>query len=284
MSDDDDGDGSRPVVESQCYVFSFRYSLPAWADEGDRASAKDFIVDDWRSRCDDYIFQLEYTDGVDTKGPSKGYGYEHGNWHFQGYFKLKTKQRASSLHWLYNTCLRGAEVTPASNSGKDRLRNYAMKTDTRRDGPWGKRRIYKGDDLPTVLHPWQAAIVKTLTGPIPKRVINWYWDKTGNIGKTAIAKYMCFHHGAVYFTPAKAGDILNLWSKHDSDVYIFALPRTMGTSVRRETPAAAATATRRRRSVGLAAVRGEIGVGGRKTRKRHHVEGTGSHPAPRAAL
>lgn len=55
----------------------------------------------------------------------------------------------------------------------------------------------------STLRPWQQALVSTLTDAsgnlkdASDRSIHWYWEPTGNVGKTALAKYLVHHFGAL---------------------------------------------------------------------------------------
>lgn len=70
-----------------------------------------------------------------------------------------------------------------------------MKAETRVAGPWADKPIYMGQDLPTVLYPWQEKLRTMITQTKPDdRTVFWIFEKEGNVGKTKFSKYMCFHH------------------------------------------------------------------------------------------
>lgn len=201
---------------NQVWVFSGRWGFSEWttemALEQQPALAK-FIA----PFCDDYIFQLEKS--------------ETGFVHYQMFIKLKNKTRAKTLAILWNQTLRGIELSQASINGKDALKRYAMKDETRIAGPWGMKEIYMGEDLITDLVPWQRDIDEYVQGPINDREIIWVCDKVGAGGKTALAKYLAYHRKAVFLGWGNTNDILNLVSKMESRIYVFNLTRTKPTTM-----------------------------------------------------
>lgn len=59
---------------------------------------------------------------------------------------------------------------------------------------------------PLELYPWQQEIVDIAVSEPDDRKIYWYYDKNGNRGKSAIAKYLCVHHKAILLS-GKAADM-----------------------------------------------------------------------------
>lgn len=45
---------------------------------------------------------------------------------------------------------------------------------------------------------WQLELVNIVKEIPDERTVHWYWSKNGNVGKTAIAKYLVVKHGATY--------------------------------------------------------------------------------------
>lgn len=89
--------------------------------------------------------------------------------------------------------------------------NYCCKPETR--APNGKV-FNKGWNLPeelkliTNLYDWQINIINLLQTEPDDRTINWYWEPTGNIGKTQFCKYIISKFQQVqYFTGGEAKDI-----------------------------------------------------------------------------
>lgn len=183
-------------------------------DEQEFRSLYTDLQDDLRPICEKFVFQLE-----------RG---EQGRLHYQGFIHLKEKQRSSTLRSTLLTAKRqGLYIAACSDAGKAAASRYAMKADTREDGPWADKNVYMGQDLPTKLYEWQEDVRKILLGPMEDRKIYWYYDHEGNLGKSKFAKYMKFHHDVPKITFGKCSDLLNLVTKQQNKkAYIFDLSRT----------------------------------------------------------
>lgn len=105
-----------------------------------------------------------------------------------------------------------------------------MKDATHVRGPWADKKIqppYKGQDLPEHLYPWQAEVMERCKLTPNDREINYIIDLRGNTGKSKFAKYMWFHHGALFLPWGKTGDILNYVAKNkDAGIFFFDLSRS----------------------------------------------------------
>jgi hypothetical protein len=142
---------------------------------------------------DHYIFQLEKT-GED-------------NWHYQGYFHTIKKHRVQELK-IIREGMGGIHITPASSEGKEALKGYCMKEETRQAGPWADKVIYLGADLITTLRPWQTWLHGKLLEEIDNRSIMWLYNPGGNAGKSVFIKYMCVKHDAGFLMRGQAKDLL----------------------------------------------------------------------------
>ena len=58
----------------------------------------------------------------------------------------------------------------------------------------------------TELYHWQKIALKLILTKDNNRKIWWFYDKTGNIGKSAFCKYLCIHHDAIILS-GKASDM-----------------------------------------------------------------------------
>jgi len=91
---------------------------------------------------------------------------------------------------------------------------YCMKEESRVEGPWGYNvEIRKPLKVIKELRPWQEQIKELLDEEPDDRKIHWYWEETGNVGKTAFAKWMCTKYSALYLT-GKAADCKYAISKY----------------------------------------------------------------------
>ena len=62
-----------------------------------------------------------------------------------------------------------------------------------------------------VLRPWQLELEKLLVGPCTNdRLIHWYWEPVGNVGKSAFCKYLIHKYKAIYIDEGKKSDLMNI--------------------------------------------------------------------------
>lgn len=192
---------------------SARWGFIKWTKDM-ALSFKDRLLKRLAMVCDDYVVQLERASST-------------GMYHYQMYLKLKMKTRPRTLAKAWNDEFRGIEMSACSAAGRETLRTYAMKEETRVAGPWGMKPIYMGDDLITDLMPWQQRLLDYVNGPPHDREILWFADVKGRSGKTALGKYLAYHKKAVYMTWAPTKDVLHLCSTMPKNgLYIFNLSRT----------------------------------------------------------
>lgn len=208
-----------PKVQNQLWI----YSITFFADLDKKNKVQSWM----RQHAKKYMFQLE-------KCPTTG------NTHFQCYVNLKEKQRVPTLIKSLNANgLSGATVLAASDAGKEALKDYCMKDDTRVAGPWADHPIYLGQDLPASLRPWQQEIVDLIGQDPDPRKIYWYYDEVGGAGKSILSKYLYFKYQIITLTIGKASDILNLvYKMQGRSCYIFDISRTVTAGVMTEVYAA----------------------------------------------
>lgn len=151
------------------------------------------------------------------------WGYEigeEGTPHLQGYIEFKKKCRPISViknkrvHW--EKC----------KGTKDDNFNYCSK-----GGHYFINGILqKPLKVISDLRPWQDDLMKILIEDADDRSILWYWEKKGNIGKSAFCKYLCFKHNALIVS-GKIADMKNAIMKWFIDkgyypsIVIFDVPR-----------------------------------------------------------
>ena len=168
--------------------------------------------------CEKYIFQREIGDS-ETK-------YEH----WQGYLMFKKKMRPMGIglpkgcHW--EKC----------RSPKHSIA-YCSKEDTAYKPI---QRFMKGIKVPRglmkvtydMLRPWQKDIANNHKEPCTMfdRIINWYWEPTGNIGKSVLSKYFVDQLGAIIIS-GKGNDCLYAIQQYvekngeGPDIIIMDIPR-----------------------------------------------------------
>ena len=58
------------------------------------------------------------------------------------------------------------------------------------------------------------------------RKIMWYWDQSGNTGKSFMANYLGLLHGATILTGGKYPDMAYIYAQKPTNIVIFDLSRT----------------------------------------------------------
>lgn len=173
-----------------------------------------------------YIFQLER-------------GGTANRLHYQGYIhivkgaKLRPQTLATTLN---GQGMYGIHISPASGAGKEALKTYCMKDETRVAGPWKdtdpkvltaaeSKRLQLID--PDHLYAWQRTVRDAIIGPCGDRKIDWLVDTGGNAGKSSFGKLMVAQGHALLLPFADAKDANNLVvNAGERKAYIFDLTRT----------------------------------------------------------
>lgn len=158
-----------------------------------------------------YVFQLEVGDS--------------GTKHFQGIVSWKNARTWSGMKkefpkWHFEVC---KDIKCAST--------YCSKRKGRLEGPWFKGFKIK-KDLKTIenLYKWQQQIEELLNQPADDRKIYWLVDRDGNLGKTALCKYICNRYNALYVS-GKAADIkygiTQYLENNELDIVLLDFPRSL---------------------------------------------------------
>lgn len=164
---------------------------------------KDSLLDWLNSRKDlSYIFQEETG--------------ENGTPHLQGVYKSKSpikwstlKKKFPEIHW------------EKTKSWKDAIK-YCSKEETRT----GK--IYKSDDIKITIKPkikdplegvelydYQKKVLKLLKKEPNERHVYWFWEDTGNMGKSSLVKHIYLkYEGNVVIANGKGNDVRNQINMH----------------------------------------------------------------------
>lgn len=199
--------------ESQVFHVDVRFSNTSW-DEAAAMNWHRALETTYMDYAKHYMFQLE-------KGETTG------TYHFQGTMNLKERVRPKALAIKLNDIFKGIRVVATSTNGVKALQEYCMKDDTRVQGPWSDSPVYRGQDLPTELLPYQKQLEMYILGQVNPREIIWIYDIFGNSGKSIWAKYMYFHHKVMKLTWGDTSNMINVIYKTGAQrAYIFDLSRT----------------------------------------------------------
>lgn len=123
---------------------------------------------------------------------------EEGTPHLQGYVEFKKKVRprniiCKEIHWE-----------------KARFSKAINKTYCSKDGHyWIDGVEVKPIKIITNLYDWQSDIVKILEADADDRTINWICESTGNVGKSALVKYICVKNKTAIVVSGKSNDMKN---------------------------------------------------------------------------
>lgn len=177
----DAGNTKIPRQRARCYVFTLNNpSEKGFSDLAHLAQIfRNFGAKSW-------VYQLEEGE---QKTP-----------HVQGVIQFENpkdfscvKEMISKAHW-----------EKCKNFRKSIL--YCSKT-PRLEGPY-YHNVKVKKDLKTItnLYKWQQQILDIINSPPDDRKIYWLVDKDGNLGKTALCKFLCHNYNALYLS-GKSNDI-----------------------------------------------------------------------------
>ena len=142
---------------------------------------------------------------------------ECGTPHLQGYVEFKSKLRPLGLfsfkriHW------------EKAKGSKEENITYCSKQNV-----IASLGLPKPIKVLSNLYDWQSKIETIALTEPDDRSIYWYWDDTGNIGKSAFIKYMIVKHKVLFCSGGKHTDIMNLVFNQDMDTcncVMFDIPR-----------------------------------------------------------
>ncbi|MBA7548452.1 hypothetical protein ES705_40910 [subsurface metagenome] len=132
---------------------------------------------------------------------------ESGTPHLQGTIKLKVRQRLTQLK-----CIDPGIHWEPTKSVKASIA-YCSKEASRNGSQW-----VHGITLPKVVkthepYGWQKQVIDIIATEPDERTIHWFWEPTGNVGKTCLCKYLVVKHNALMLT-GKSNDMYNMLAKY----------------------------------------------------------------------
>lgn len=148
---------------------------------------------------------------------------ESGTPHLQGYIEFKKKLRPVGLysfkaHWekKKGTILQAITYTQKEDTrtGRQFLRNI--------------RKIRLVECI-TNLYPWQRGVEKIVESIPSSRTVYWFWEPIGNVGKSAMVKYLCLKHQAMLISGKSADikyQIANCKEGQYPDTILYDIPRS----------------------------------------------------------
>lgn len=139
-----------------------------------------------KAHCTDYVMQEEIGN--------------NGNPHIQAGLYYKNAVSFNTIKTQFPLC----HIESAKNWIA--LKKYCQKAETRN----GKTIMKQGVKDPLEnreLRPFQKTVIEILSGEPDDRKIHWFWEPTGNVGKTALCKHICLKYPDAIFVNGKAADM-----------------------------------------------------------------------------
>lgn len=203
--DTEGGNTNSPSVTQKAPKQHRRWCFTLNNPEVDKVDRLLYILPD---HCQAYIFSLE-------KGAS-------GTQHYQGYLEFKNGKTLGGCVKL----IPRAHFEVAKGTRDDNIK-YCSKAPLQ--GPWRHGLPEPVEDPINQMRPWQAEAVEIYKSKPDNRTIHWYWEESGGIGKTSLAKHLCLK-GDCLFVSGKASDVkyaVAEWvnSGKPLKAVIFGLPR-----------------------------------------------------------
>ena len=153
---------------------------------------------------------------------------ESGTAHLQGHFEFTRKIRP--VGFFKGTPLQKAHWEKTKN--RMAAIQYCSKLDTRNGNTYKKgfpNSVFRKARCITKeqLYPWQRYIVNECSMIPDDRTINWIHEDKGNVGKSALVKYLCIHENAMLIS-GKGADIKYQVASAEffPDVIVYDIPRT----------------------------------------------------------
>lgn len=185
---------------------------PTNPSRGNFAKRWTFTLNNYSEEQFQNIKNICGTNGTYILGREVG---KEGTPHIQGYFECKKRIRAiqffgvKEIHFEVAKGNRDQNIAYCSKEG-----NYETNF-----------KIKKPLKIIEELKPWQKSVENIIQTEPDERSIYWFWDETGNTGKTVLTKYLCHKYNAIPVEGKKA-DILYVCAEFESECYIFDLSRT----------------------------------------------------------
>lgn len=183
------------------------------------------IVESWcKENCKDYVFQLEES--------------KAGMIHFQMVISLKkknfTKKVLESISNYTKFSSSSINVQPSLSGNKSF--SYAMKEETRIDGPWSNQALTNFAAVktlcPTKFYNWQKLMYNISMSEPDDRTIYHILDRQGSRGKTQLVKYLAINHpkeiGVISCTGSANQLVSSIIQMGIKNTYILDIPRSKG--------------------------------------------------------
>lgn len=182
---------------------------------------------------------------AEAYGFQKEKGKKNGVEHYQGTFDVgASRTRWSQLEAKFQKIAKEPLLFPKCDylekSESKAADRYAMKEDTRMDGPWWKGVQFEEIAEETVyrveieIRPWEQRIIdRVLDVSADDRKIWWFWEPYGGLGKTTFQKWIFQGYKNVIVLGGKAADmkmgVINYLETNEGvypEIVIINIPKT----------------------------------------------------------
>jgi len=158
----------------------------------------------WNNYTDQDIYFIQNVKGVKAYIFQEETGEKTGTPHLQGYIEFENTKTLSALKKSFGD-------GPHFEVSRNRIGSieYCRKEKTRtgkeyRKGFWAPIKVLSE----AMLKPWQKAVYDLTRTEPDDRSINWFYDIKGGCGKSALAKFISYHHkDDTLYVSGKAADI-----------------------------------------------------------------------------
>ncbi len=194
-----------------------------------------------RARCHRWCFTLNNPTEEETQAVRASLGKldrcmwifgqevgDTGTPHLQGYLEFLNARSFA----IVAAMLPRAHLEKARGNKQENIK-YCKK-DGKWEGNFPKSRLELIlDSYSTIVwKPWQQEIIDLAGSPRQSRVINWYWEPTGHVGKTWLAKYLVLRFKCI-LASGKRADIyhslakwMELHPEDEPELIVMDIPRT----------------------------------------------------------
>jgi len=148
--------------------------------------------------------------------------------HLQGAFSLISKKRRETLSQI--PFFKRAHFERMQGEKSDQDIYCGKGENVYRKGFPAPLNILKSEQL----YPWQIRIRDIILSEPDDRKVYWFWESTGNIGKSTFTKYLAYNYKCLFTNGGKMSDIVNLVFNADMDecrCIIWDLPRVVGNHI-----------------------------------------------------
>lgn len=157
---------------------------------------------------------------------------ESGTPHLQAYLNFKSPRSWAAL----KKAMPSAHIEVAKGTPKQNYEYCSKEGDFRtnmnqfEDFKKKMKRLCLDEYKDVEWKPWQQQVIDIITGVPCKRTIHWFWEPTGNVGKSFLCKYLAIKFGVI-ICEGKKTDIFNqvlmaLEAKKEIKIVLLDVPRT----------------------------------------------------------